>query len=145
MWTSESGGVVAEGDHLTIGTVSLIHSGLYTCTVSSLFSTAQATLNLIVLGEYTCPSLSNFRELKFTIFRPPLERLEALIEYDDVISPTHEVSFHHGDGNSPSFRCLVNGSVSETTFTWQVGREGGEMGEEERVSLAQLYMQSTLA
>ncbi|CAI8045936.1 Neurotrypsin, partial [Geodia barretti] len=50
-WTAENGDVVADGNRLTIATATLVHSGVYTCTVSSPFSAAQATFDLTVLSE----------------------------------------------------------------------------------------------
>ena len=50
-WTAENGDVVADGNRLTIATATLVHSGVYTCTVSSPFSAAQATFDLTVLGK----------------------------------------------------------------------------------------------
>ncbi|CAI8038942.1 Basement membrane-specific heparan sulfate proteoglycan core protein [Geodia barretti] len=101
-WIAENGDVVADGSQLTIATATLVHSGVYTCAVSSPFSAAQATFDLTVLGEATC----------------------GTDRYDDVISPTHKVSFYHGDGDPLSFRCLVNGSVGDTSFTWQLSGGG---------------------
>ena len=50
-WIAENGDVVADGSQLTIATATLVHSGVYTCAVSSPFSAAQATFDLTVLGE----------------------------------------------------------------------------------------------